>query len=246
MKTRKIKIVIVDDEKGPADLLKTLLTRHPQIEILTIYNDPEIAIANIPTQKPDIVFLDIQMPKKDGFKVLDEISRVAGFDCEVVFTTAHEEFALKAFDYAAFGYLLKPIDPDKLAETIERYLKQHRERLSKKADKLLTALKKLVFRTQKGIIFIDPKDLVYCEADGNYTDLYFEKDRKETVSMNLGHIEQTLVEHGFYRISRSCIINLSCIKSVEKKKCHLEKSGETIVCEMSKDKIAQLVELLQL
>jgi DNA-binding LytR/AlgR family response regulator len=127
---------------------------------------------------------------------------------------------LKAFDYAAFGYLLKPIDPVRLDETIQRYSRHHTESLKAKASKLLMALKKLVFRTQKGIIFIDPKELLYCEADGNYTDLHFGMGKKETVSMNLGHIEQTLNEHGFFRVSRSCVINLSSIKSVEKRAVH--------------------------
>jgi two-component system, LytTR family, response regulator len=246
MNTRKIRAIIVDDEKAPADLLQALLAKNGSVELVATFNNPDIAIATIPTLAPDIVFLDINMPGKDGFQVLDALMQHEALDCEVVFTTAHEEHALKAFDYAAFGYLLKPIDPVRLDETIQRYSKHHTESLKAKASKLLMALKKLVFRTQKGIIFIDPKELLYCEADGNYTDLHFGMGKKETVSMNLGHIEQILNVHGFFRVSRSCVINLSSIKSVEKRRCILEKEGETVACEIARDKVNQLVMLLQL
>lgn len=245
MEPESIHAVILDDEKDPGLLLENLLTKHPVVKILGRFRDPDEGVRSIVSLKPDMVFLDIRMPGKDGFQVLDELRNTPGVAPTVIFTTAFEEYALKAFEYAAFDYLLKPVEPDRLAEVLTRYQKLHEGQFAAKAGSLLSTIKKLVFRSHTGIIFVDPSDIMYCQAEGNYTNLYFSPTEKETITVQLGQLECQLRDYHFFRTSRSFLINLTYLKKTDRRKCQLEKNGMTVMCDIAHEKIQDLITSIQ-
>lgn len=243
MNDHMIRVVIVDDEQQALDLLGNLLNGIDGIEIAGVTTDPAAAEDLVTRLQPDILFLDVKMPGRDGFDILNGLNRRKYFKSLVVFTTAYDEFALKAFEYSAFDYLLKPIDPSRLLESISRYRSRKLNLYEQHIDMLLSTLKKMSFNTVSGVIFIDPDDVVYVEAEGNYTDFHFWAGRKETVTQNLGSVERLLDNRRFYRVDRSTIINLTCLKkvSISKHTCLFEKNGEEIACVIAREKVNDLI-----
>lgn len=247
MPSDKIKAVIIDDETGATDILEALLKRHPRVEVVAVCNDAEAGIAAVTNHLPDLVFLDIRMPGKDGFQVLVELRKLPNLEPEIVFTTAYEDQALRAFDYLAFAYLVKPIEPDKLKEVIDRFQKHHTSLFASRADHLLSTLKKVIFKTQdRGFIFIDPAEIFFCEADGQYCNVYYSLQQKETISINLGALEEKLRDYPIFRVHRSFLVNLACLKNIEKNKCTIQKNGESYTCEITREAARELVQLLQI
>jgi len=247
MPSDKIRAVIIDDEVGATDILEALLKRHSRVDIVAVCNDAESGIESVASHLPDLVFLDIRMPGKDGFQVLDELRKISNLEPEVVFTTAYEDQALRAFDYSAFAYLVKPIDPDKLKEVIDRFQKHHTSLFASRADHLLSTLKKVIFKTQdRGYIFIDPAEIYYCEADGQYCNIHYSLQQKETISINLGTLEEKLRDYPIYRVHRSYLVNLAWLKNIDKNKCTLQKNGESYTCEITRDAARELIQMLQI
>ncbi len=238
-----IRAIIVDDEQQAIDLLVNLLKGIDGVEIVGVTAHPASAADMVIRFHPDILFLDVKMPGLSGFDILNELSRQRYFDTLVVFTTAYDEFALKAFEYSAFDYLMKPIDPTRLQETITRYRTRNLNLYAQRIDKLLSAVKKVSFSTVSGVIFIDPGDVVFIQAEGNYTVFYFWAGRKETVTLNLGNVERMLDSRVFHRADRSTIINLTCLKKVSTSKhtCLFEKNGEELSCVIAREKVNDLI-----
>ncbi|MCD4696605.1 MAG: LytTR family DNA-binding domain-containing protein [Bacteroidales bacterium] len=217
---KKLTAIIIDDEKESTDLLLDLLTDFPEINILKSYQFPEEGIKGIIKHKPDILFLDIQMPEKDGFDVLKEI-REYNLNPSVVFITGYDKFAIQAVKHAAFDYLLKPVDPEELKTTIEKLKNQKQDGLSNQVSKLLTHLNsnvKLKFNTRTGFIIIDSSEIVYCLADRNYSEIYLADGRKEVITCNLKKLLKNLPMDIFFRASRSLIINVNYITKAERSK----------------------------
>ncbi len=243
-----LKAVIIEDESESLQLLSNLILANGNAVVTGSTSDPQKAISLILSLKPDILFLDIKMPGKSGFEILDDLKQLKSVNPYVIFTTAFNEFAIKAFEYAAFDYLLKPIEPQRLNESILRCIDSKRTGNAQKTEILLGSFKKLMFRSTSGIVFIEPTEIIYIEAAGNYSVFHLNCNRTETVTMLLGKIEPMLSEEKFFRISRSFIINTNYLKKIDSKnnQCILSNSGTDLRCEISHDRIPALVEKMKM
>jgi len=247
MRNNKLKSVIIEDEEDSIQLLQSLIQTNGLAMVAGSTTDPYDAINLIVRINPDIVFLDIKMPGRTGFEILDDLRKIRSANPYIVFTTAYDEYAIKAFDYAAFDYLLKPIDLHRLRETLLRCIDSRKAGISQQTDVLLSSYRKLQFRNISGIVFIDPSEIVYVEAEGNYSVFYLTNNRTETVTLLLGKVEDQLGEDKFLRISRSFIINLDYLKKINTKQlqCILMKNGNEFKCDISRDRINLLLEKMK-
>ena len=211
-----MKALVIDDERLARKELISLLEAHPEIEIIGECNNADNAVKKIEVLKPDLIFLDIQMPGKDGFALLEEISFVPN----VIFTTAYDEYALKAFEVNAFDYLLKPIEQGRLADCIEKLksLRKEEEIVEEsikqgKIDQLGEGDQVFVKDGEK-CWFIKLKDVSVFESEGNYVRVYFDKN-KPLILKSLNSLEQRLESKVFFRANRKFIINLNWVNSIE-------------------------------
>ena len=229
--TKTISCIIVDDETSSTNELSNLLSEHKQVNILATVNDPLCAIATIIKHKPNLLFLDIQMPEMDGFQLLEALNHT--YDKPfVIFVTAFDKFAIQAVRAAAFDYLLKPVDRNELSLAIERFTSIHKhENYEKHYTQLIeqAAKKKIKFNTTGGFTLIDPQEIIYIQADWNYSEIHFSKDKHDVVALNLGTVENMLPKGCFARINRSVIVNVSYLDKVQraKRKCFLKKDDVT-------------------
>ena len=239
--------VIIEDEPEALNLLQSLLTVKGLARVTGSATDPFQAVGLISSLNPDIVFLDIKMPGKSGFDILDELNSKNIDHPFIVFTTAYDEYAIRAFEYAAFDYLLKPVEPGRLSETVQRCREMDIQKEKQKNLLLAESHKKLLFRNVSGFVIIDPDDIVYIEADGNYSIFHLESDKTETVTSLLHKIEDQLPGMKFFRISRSAIINTSFLTKIDSKQgqCVLSKSGKEYRCEISRERIRLLLEFMK-
>ena len=212
----KMKAIVIDDERLARKELINLLQEHPEIEIIAECNNADNAVKKIEVLKPDLIFLDIQMPGKDGFGLLEEISFVP----HVIFTTAYDEYAIKAFEVNAFDYLLKPIEQNRLAETIDKLKKikheeevQNEEVASGKSSRLKETDQVFVKDGEKCWL-VKLKDVSAFESEGNYVRVYFE-DNKPLILKSLNSLEQKLDDKVFFRANRKFIINLHWVNKIE-------------------------------
>ncbi|MGD0710380.1 MAG: LytTR family DNA-binding domain-containing protein [Bacteroidales bacterium] len=213
-----IKAIIIDDEKTSRETLKGLLKRYCEnIEITAEADGYSTGIEVIKTYEPDVVFLDIQMPDGSGFKLLDDIGEI---NFEVIFSTAYDQFAIKAFKYSALDYLLKPINPEDLVASIEkleqRMLKGNdNTRIKFLLDKIKNPeaeAKKIVLSTIEGIHVVDIRNIIRCESDDCYTKFFLKEGKMIMVSKTLRESEELLAEHNFIRPHKSHLINLKYVK----------------------------------
>lgn len=209
--------VIVDDEPKAVQSLSWELSNFSKdIEIVKTFTNPEEALLFLEDYTPDCLFLDIQMPIMDGFQFLD---RVNNKDIAVVFTTAYDEYAIKALKKEALDYLLKPIDTDDLSETLSK-IKRFKSKIIN-SDKLENILldfhsknnqKKITISTEGKLIFLKLEEILFVESDGNYCTLFLTENQKILVTKKLKEIDGLLPNDDFFRIHNSYIINLNKIK----------------------------------
>jgi two-component system LytT family response regulator len=207
----------VDDEQKSRESLRILLQDFCEnIEISALCQNVSEGISAIHQHKPDVIFLDIQMQRETGFDLLTKIEEV---NFEVIFTTAHSEYAIKAFKFSAIDYLLKPIDIDDLQKALAKVEKKQNENISSRLEHLIQNLKstapenyKLALPTVDGLVFVKLIDILYCEASSNYTEIHTFNKSKYIVSRTLKQYEDLLSEHNFFRIHNSYLINLNAIK----------------------------------
>jgi two-component system LytT family response regulator len=247
MANKLLGAIIIEDEEESLQLLHNLIQKNGLAEVTGSTKEPAEALDMILKLNPDLVFLDIKMPGMSGFDILDKLSKIRSVHPYIVFTTAYNEYAVKAFEYAAFDYLLKPIDPRRLADTILRCIDSMKSGHKQQADLLLSTYKKLVFRNTSGVVFIEPSEIVYIEAAGNYSVFHLSNSKTETVTMLLGRVEEQLTGESFFRIGRSIIINLDYLKKVNTRQsqCILTKNGFEFKCDISRDKVSELVEKMK-
>ncbi len=243
----KLKAVIIEDEQKSLELLRDLINSNGSARVTGFTTNPDEAIDLINKLSPDILFLDIRMPGINGFDILDGLSELKNRAPVVVFTTAYDEFAVKAFEYAAFDYLLKPIDSGRLALTLNRCIASGQSVSDQKPQLLKETLNKLIYRNVSGILIIDPSELVYVEAAGNYSSFRLIDGRNETVTVSLGKVEEQLDPLYFFRTGRTFLINLRFLKKINSKKreCILHSDGKDFKCDISQDKIKILLERLK-
>lgn len=239
--------VIIEDESESLQLLEGLIASNGKAKVIGSTSNPAEAVNLIMSLNPNIVFLDVKMPEKSGFEVLDDLLKYKFVNPLIVFTTAYDEFAVRAFEYTAFDYLLKPVDPDRLATTLLKCAENRKANQVQNALVLLDIHKKLIYKDFSGIVFIDPAEIVCIEADGNYSVFKLSNGRTETITTLLGKVEKQLPARHFYRISRNYIINLDFIRRINSRKrlCILQCNKMEFKCEISQDKIKILADVLK-
>ena len=214
-----LKAILIDDEIDCVQLLALQLKEHcPGVQVIGQYTTPEEGLQAIRTQNPDMVFLDVEMPRMNGFQLLEQIENVA---FSLIFVTAYNEFALKAFRYSALDYLLKPLNISQLCEAVRKAenrqpIDQHQLSLLRYQLKEGKLPSKFAVPTQHGVIFVELSDLIYCEADSNYTRLVLSTGKTHLLSKTLRYVQEILEERNFLRVHRQYLINLEHIKSYHK------------------------------
>jgi two-component system LytT family response regulator len=206
-----MKALIIDDERLARKELTNLLQEYPEIDIVGEAVNAEDAIEKIEALKPDLLFLDIQMPGKTGFELLQMLDNVP----EVIFTTAYDEYALKAFDFNALDYLLKPIEPDRLKEAINKLLKRAQPEEGITVDeKKLGPSDRVFVKDGDKCWFVKLENIRLFESDGNYIKIYFD-NFKPMIHKSLNALDERLDDRAFFRASRKHIINLTWVESIE-------------------------------
>ncbi len=204
-----MKAILIDDERLARQELKSLLSAHKEVEVIAECSDATQGKEKIQELKPDIIFCDIQMPGKSGLELVEEISPTI----DVVFITAHDEHAIKAFELNAFDYLLKPVQPERLAETIKKL--SVKETASKMDNNTPLTERDMVFiKDGEKCWFVRLSDIRLFESEGNYVRVYFDTFRP-LILRSLNSLESRLNEKQFFRASRKHMVNLSYIASIE-------------------------------
>ncbi|GAB4296160.1 MAG: LytTR family DNA-binding domain-containing protein [Ignavibacteriaceae bacterium] len=206
-----MKAIIIDDERLARTELRRLLEPFTEIKIVDEAVNADDAAAKINEQNPDLIFLDVQMPGKNGFELLEELDSVPA----VVFTTAYDEYALKAFEYNAMDYLLKPIEPQRLEETVKKLLEKFRkDKKSSRQGEVLTENDQVFVKDGERCWFVKLANVKLFESEGNYVRLYFD-DHKPLILRTLNYLDERLDDKSFFRANRKHIINLKWIDSIE-------------------------------
>jgi len=213
-----IHAIIIDDEKKSISLLQKMLNdAFPEVNIIATCTQPDEGIKAIRIHEPDIVFLDIEMPNKTGFDVLNATKDIA---YNVIFTTAYQQYAIKAIKFSALDYLLKPVDAEELREAMFRFKSKQKNNEREKQLNLLfdnlqntnNSFNRLSLSASTGVIFINTADILYCEASGGYTFFFMKNGDKHITSKTMKEYEDILPPAQFFRIHHSYLINLAKIK----------------------------------
>jgi len=203
-----ITALIVDDERLARRELRRLLRAHPETEVIGEAAGAEEAVSLARKHDPDLMFLDVDMPGRDGFETLAELSRPPA----VIFTTAYEHFALRAFEVDALDYLLKPIEPERLAAALARF--QRSEAATEPDEGRLTEQDRVFVKDGDRCWFVRLGDVGLLESEGNYTRLYFGEDRP-LIYRSLAYLETRLDSKAFFRVNRKHMINLKWVERLE-------------------------------
>lgn len=219
--------ILIDDDSNLRSGMKGLLALFaPQIKIIGEADTVASGVAIIENLKPQVIFLDIQLTDGTGFDILENsIGKNGKIESQVVFITAHEEFAIKAFRFSALDYLLKPIDPEELKKVIEKIDKTIQKNtefsnvalLLENVKKEKNSFKRIALSNSDGIHLVDVSEIIRCESDDNYTKFFLKKGKIILISRTLKEYEELLKDSGFVRVHQSHLINLSYLKSYIKK-----------------------------
>ncbi|GAB2823113.1 LytR/AlgR family response regulator transcription factor [Ferruginibacter profundus] len=212
-----ISAIVIDDEtKGRLALREKLTAYCPQVEIVAEATNGQEALMLIQHHKPQLIFLDIEMPRMNGFEMLNELPEK---NFHIIFTTAYDQYAIKAIKYAAFDYLLKPIDIEELRTAVSKIdiressqTKKQVELLSQNMQQQKKQLSRLAIPTLEGLLFYAINDIIQLEANSNYTNIYLVNKIKITASKTLKEFEELLPDDIFFRTHHSHLINLNYIK----------------------------------
>lgn len=243
----KIKVLIVDDMPAVRENLRLLLQMEDNIEIIGETGDVDSARKIIFKYRPHLVFLDINLPEKSGFDLLDELKELPEINMDVLFVTAHSEHAVKAFEYYPFNFLVKPVEREKLSSLLKKYAElKFVPNFRERADKLKQIYGKLHFKGQNGHLWLEAGDILWCKAERNYTEIFLKQGATELVSEKIGAIQNMLPNNIFLKSHRSYIVNTKQIRKINKR------SGKIILNDnlysesplVSKDKIQELIKML--
>lgn len=221
------KIIIVDDEEGARESLSNIIDQFfLEAKVIAKADNIEAAYRKIQTYKPDLVLLDIEMPFGSGFDLLNKFDKI---DFEIIFITAYDHYALKAIKYAALDYLLKPVDIDELRQAITKHREKPREEeeRQKSYDTLMGSLqqeqtngngasKKVGLPDGGGLTFVNLDEIIRCESEGNYTNIFLNTGKKILVAKTMGEYEEQFKGQNFFRIHRSHLINVNHLKKFVK------------------------------
>lgn len=245
-----MKILIVDDETSAREIVRRALERDPLSNYAIREADSvSSAVEKIRNERPDLLLLDIQLREETGFDVLNQIGAPY---IPTIFITAYNEFALKAFQFSALNYLLKPVDKSELLDSVKKQQQKiEKEKLADQIEVFLqhfsgqinrTAPKQITLKTLHTIHFVSLEELVYCSADGSYTNFVLANGEKIMVSTAIGEYDELLRTNGFLRTHQSYLVNLSFLSQFDKRKCVLQlKNGMEIpVSSRKKEEILDL------
>lgn len=229
-----VKILILDDEASAGNILKILIEKHISVATDIRYcASPKEALEILQTFSPSLIMLDIEMPLFNGFDFLN-MANENNFD--VIFTTAYDQYAIKAIRFSALDYLLKPIDILELQNAVNRHIiKQQSQDHRLLVSNLLTNLQqkdpkdfKLALSTSEGVFFYDPLEILYCEGENNYTRFIFTNAKPMLISKTLGEYEDLLRDHGFVRIHKSYLINARYVLKVDREGTLLMRDNKSL------------------
>ena len=211
----KRKAIIIDDERLARNELKKMVQEYPEIEVIGEAANADEAIGMIDELSPDVIFLDIQMPGKTGFDLLQELDKVP----TVIFTTAHDEYALKAFEFNALDYLMKPIDPQRLGDAVHKLLAMEEREITMSDDNLgsrnaLGEDDQVFVKDGEKCWFVKLSEIRLFESVGNYARVFFGTN-KPLILKSLNSLEERLDQRIFFRANRKHIVNLRMIEKVE-------------------------------
>jgi two-component system LytT family response regulator len=216
MSTTIINTIIVDDDATARQSLKKIIEENfPQVSIVAEAGDVPNAVKLIHAHKPDLVFLDIDMPGHTGLELPDFFDK-SQINFKIVFITAFTEYALNAFELSAIDYILKPAGKDQIERALQKITPQSAQQLNVLKDNLSDGSRKIALQTSEGLLFIPINEILYLKADGSYTYLHLENNTKHTFSKRLSEFAALEKTGLFMRIHRSHIINLNRIKKIEK------------------------------
>ncbi len=215
-KLRSMKAIIVDDELHCREVLRMLLEMYcPEIEVKQECEDGFVALTAIGIYNPEIVFIDIEMPGMNAFDTLQKLTQI---NFHIIFTTAYDQYAIKAIKFSALDYLLKPIDADELMAAIAKARQQAQPTQLQQVEQLQHHLQqteddfKLIISNAEGTFFIPPAEIIYCEGRNNYTHFFLTRNRKIVCGKTLKEFVNMLCTHGFLRIHKSLLANMQFIE----------------------------------
>ncbi|WP_396159100.1 LytR/AlgR family response regulator transcription factor [Flavobacterium sp.] len=221
-----ITALLIDDDDNLRAGMKSLLSRYaPEIAILGEADSVKTGTELLLKTEPQVVFLDIHLGDGSGFDLLEEVNKRGKLNSQIVFITAHEQYAIKAFRFSALDFLLKPVDPDELEKVISKIKNvlvksesvAHIDLLLENIRKKVDNFKRIALSTSDGIHLFEISDIIRCESEDNYTKFYIKNNKPVLISKTLKEYEDLLTEHGFERIHQSHLINLAYLKSYIKK-----------------------------
>ncbi|HEX8562656.1 MAG TPA: LytTR family DNA-binding domain-containing protein [Flavobacterium sp.] len=252
-----ITAVLIDDDKHLRTGLKALLDRYTNdIAIIGEAESVKTGIAAIEKLRPQVIFLDIHLNDGTGFDILEQLAERHGkISANIIFITAHEQYAVKAFKFSALDFILKPVDPEELQHTIARIKEafgksnsfEHIDLLLENIRKKVDNYKRIALSTSDGIHLFEVADIIRCEAKVNYTQFYIKNHKPVLISRTLKEYEELLTEHGFERIHQSHLINLSYLKSYIKTDggyVIMADNTSIPIAQSKKDKLQELIKAL--
>lgn len=245
-----IRAFAVDDEPAAINTLRLMIERYtPEITTLQTTNRPNEALEMIASYKPDLVFLDIQMPGLTGFDLLRQLDRI---NFEIIFTTAYDQYAIEAIRFSALDYLLKPIDAEDLKTAVQRFVKNKtaaEKSRSELYENLLHNIRttqaefRLAISSSDGMYFFNPNQIIRLEAESNYTRFFFTDKKPLIVAKTLGEYEELLVPHGFLRTHRTHLVNRNYVQSFQPEGFLLMKDNSRV--EISRRRKDEVLETLK-
>ena len=214
-------IIIIDDEAHCTNVLENLINKiHSDYTITGIFTNPLVGLEFIKNNPPDLLFLDIEMPNLNGFTLLDNLLPI---DFDVIFTTAYDQYAIKAFRYSAINYLLKPITEKNIVKALSNWEKRRKKTSIEQWQMLQEQLKdskkecsQIALPTGVGYQIVEIENIVRCQSDSNYTNIYCKDENRILISRTLKEIEELLKDHGFLRVHQSHLINPQFVKGILK------------------------------
>jgi len=212
-----IKAIIIDDEPYCCEILAAMLESDcPDVQVVSICGNASDGLIAIRQYSPDIVFLDVEMPKMNGFEMLEQLTAI---NFHLIFTTSYDQYALKAIRFSAIDYLLKPIDRQELKKAVEKVkdrlqipIPQQLEILLQKIKQPSSPVNKIALPTMEGLQMIPIENIISCESDDNYTKLVLKSKSKIVVTRSLKDMEEMLEQHSFIRVHRFYLVNLNEIE----------------------------------
>lgn len=245
-----IKAIIVDDERRARNILRVLIEKHaPQITEIIEADGGIEGLYLIKEHQPDVVFLDIEMPFMNGFDLLSELSK-RNFD--IIFTTAYDQYAIKAIRYSALDYLLKPINIQELKNAVQRLIEKKNSTPNKgglyqnflhNLKNIETDIPRLAIATKENTVFFDIKNIMRCEASNNYTFFYLKNGKKFLSSKTLKEYDAILSEYNFFRVHKSHLVNLNYVHELTSKGVLIMRDQSTV--EVSRRKKQMVLEQLK-